>query len=55
MAALLAGWAAGAEPEAGPLKQLEGEVVEVIDGDSLTLLVAGSRIRIRLAQIDAPE
>jgi endonuclease YncB( thermonuclease family) len=55
MAALLAGWTAGAEPEARPEKQLEGEVVEVIDGDSLRLLVAGSSIPIRLAQIDAPE
>jgi endonuclease YncB( thermonuclease family) len=55
LAALIAGWAAGAEAQAGPESQLEGEVVEVIDGDSLTLLAAGSRIAIRLAQIDAPE
>ncbi len=34
---------------------LEGEVVRVSDGDSLTLLVAERPIRVRLAQIDAPE
>jgi endonuclease YncB( thermonuclease family) len=34
---------------------LEGEVVRVSDGDSLTLLVAKRPIRVRLAQIDAPE
>jgi endonuclease YncB( thermonuclease family) len=34
---------------------LEGEVVRISDGDSLTLLVAGRPTRVRLAQIDAPE
>jgi len=43
-----------ATPDAGPLR-LDGRVVGVGDGDSLTLLVDRERIRIRLAQIDAPE
>jgi len=34
---------------------LHGRVVAVGDGDSLTLLVGGQKVKIRLAQIDAPE
>lgn len=34
---------------------LEGRVVHVADGDTITLLVDGRRERIRLASIDAPE
>jgi len=34
---------------------LNGRVIGVTDGDSLTLLVGREQVRIRLAQIDAPE
>ena len=34
---------------------LAGKVVSVTDGDTLDLLVDGRKVRIRLAQIDAPE
>jgi endonuclease YncB( thermonuclease family) len=34
---------------------LDGRVVGVSDGDSLTLLVGRETVRVRLAQIDAPE
>lgn len=34
---------------------LTGRVVDVSDGDTLTLLVRGERERVRLASIDAPE
>jgi endonuclease YncB( thermonuclease family) len=40
---------------AGPGAVLEGRVVGVADGDTLTLLVERRPVRIRLAQIDAPE
>jgi len=36
-------------------RALDGRVVGVTDGDTLTLLVDREQIRIRLAQIDAPE
>jgi endonuclease YncB( thermonuclease family) len=37
-------------------EMLEGRVVGVHDGDTITLLMAGNRqIKVRLAQIDAPE
>ena len=40
----------------GATETLEGRVVGVHDGDTVTLLMAGNRqIKIRLAQIDAPE
>jgi endonuclease YncB( thermonuclease family) len=42
--------AAGAEPRA-----LNGRVVGITDGDTLTLLVDRRQVRVRLAQIDAPE
>ena len=34
---------------------LTGQVVSVADGDTITMLVAGERVRVRLAEIDAPE
>ena len=34
---------------------LEGEVVGITDGDTLTLLVDRTQHKIRLAQIDTPE
>jgi len=33
----------------------EGEVVKVLDGDSINILQQGEEVRIRLAEIDAPE
>ncbi|HXV37453.1 MAG TPA: thermonuclease family protein [Myxococcota bacterium] len=59
-AALLAPAIGRAAPEpAAPLdtveRTLEGRVVGVLDGDTLTLLVDREEVRVRLAQIDAPE
>lgn len=36
-------------------RELQGEVVGIADGDTLTLLVDDTTYRIRLAEIDAPE
>jgi endonuclease YncB( thermonuclease family) len=36
-------------------RNLDGRVVGISDGDTLTLLVDRERVRVRLAQIDAPE
>ena len=33
----------------------EGRVVGVSDGDTLTVLMSGRQVKIRLAEIDAPE
>ena len=44
--------AAGAEPESSSLR---GRVVGISDGDTLTLLVDNRPVKVRLAQIDAPE
>lgn len=33
----------------------EGKVVKVLDGDSLNIIQQGKEIRVRLAEIDAPE
>ena len=33
----------------------EGKVVGVADGDTVTLLMSGHQVRVRLAEIDAPE
>lgn len=39
----------------GAHAQLRGQVIGVIDGDTIELLADGRPVRIRLAQIDAPE
>jgi endonuclease YncB( thermonuclease family) len=42
--------------QAQPAKELTGRVVGITDGDTLTLLTeAHQQIRVRLAEIDAPE
>lgn len=38
-----------------PLPALAGKVVAVLDGDTLELMESGKAIRVRLANIDAPE
>src|SRR5262249_33242048 len=35
--------------------QLDGKVVRIVDGDTITVLVDGQQIRVRLNSIDAPE
>jgi endonuclease YncB( thermonuclease family) len=55
---LLSGCAEG--PESNPTSGAEshvlsGRIVGITDGDTLTLLVGNEKVRIRLAQIDAPE
>jgi endonuclease YncB( thermonuclease family) len=40
---------------AAPAGALEGKVVRIHDGDTLTVLVGKERVRVRLACIDAPE
>jgi endonuclease YncB( thermonuclease family) len=55
---LFPGFAAGSEtaPSSGAEPRiLYGRVIGVTDGDTLTLLVDREQVRIRLAQIDAPE
>jgi endonuclease YncB( thermonuclease family) len=42
-------------PADAPARELEGQVVAVHDGDTLSLRADGRRLRVRLAQIDAPE
>ena len=39
----------------GETRSLDGRVVGISDGDTLTLLVDRERVRVRLARIDAPE
>jgi endonuclease YncB( thermonuclease family) len=55
---LLPGCSAGSEPapvSGAEPRFLDGRVVGITDGDTLTLLVEQRQVRIRLAQIDAPE
>jgi endonuclease YncB( thermonuclease family) len=55
---LLPACPAGSEPEpasSAEPRTLNGRVVGITDGDTLTLLVDREQIRVRLAQIDAPE
>lgn len=40
---------------AGVAAQLQGLVIGISDGDTLTVLVGRDRVRVRLADIDAPE
>lgn len=47
--------AAARRSEPAAAQPLEGEVVAVHDGDTLSLRSGGQTIRVRLAQIDAPE
>jgi endonuclease YncB( thermonuclease family) len=42
-------------PGAPETRALEGPVVAIHDGDTLSLNAGGRRVRVRLAQIDAPE
>jgi endonuclease YncB( thermonuclease family) len=53
-AGLCLAWSVPAARAAGPYA-LSGRVVDVSDGDTLTLLAGRDRHRIRLASIDAPE
>jgi endonuclease YncB( thermonuclease family) len=39
----------------GHADNFEGKVLRVADGDSLTVLLQGQQVRVRLAEIDAPE
>ncbi|EHP85846.1 nuclease (SNase domain protein) [Geobacter metallireducens RCH3] len=38
-----------------PLRIIEGEVVKVVDGDTITIDSEGTRVKVRLYGIDAPE
>jgi micrococcal nuclease len=44
-----------AERNAAPVTVLSGEVVRVIDGDTIDVLLSSGRIRVRLHGVDAPE
>jgi endonuclease YncB( thermonuclease family) len=44
-----------ASPLACAAETLTGKVVKVADGDTLTMLVDAQRVKVRLAEIDAPE
>ncbi len=53
--ALLVLAAALAAACSAPAQTLTGRVVQIHDGDTLTLLVRNERVRVRLACVDAPE
>lgn len=42
-------------PLAAGAETLTGKVVSVADGDTITILVDSERVKVRLAEIDAPE
>jgi endonuclease YncB( thermonuclease family) len=44
-----------AAPLGARAETLTGEVVSVADGDTITILVDSERVKVRLAEIDAPE
>lgn len=46
---------AGAADGASDARSITGKVIGVIDGDTLTVLVDREQVRVRLAEIDAPE
>lgn len=52
---LVLGLALGLVALAGVAGELVGRVVSVHDGDTLTVLVDSRQIKVRLAEIDAPE
>ncbi len=54
-AAWLAAFALLAAPLAARAETLTGKVVSVADGDTITMLVDRERVKVRLAEIDAPE
>ena len=54
-AAWLAVFALLAAPPAARAETLTGKVVSVADGDTITVLVDSQRVKVRLAEIDAPE
>lgn len=47
--------AAGGAAKAAPREAFEGKVVSVKDGDTVEVIRAGKAVRIRLAEVDAPE
>jgi endonuclease YncB( thermonuclease family) len=44
-----------AAPIAARAETLTGKVVKVADGDTITVLIGAERVKVRLAEIDAPE
>jgi endonuclease YncB( thermonuclease family) len=54
-AAWLAALCLLAAPLVARAETLTGKVVKVTDGDTITLLVDRERVKVRLAEIDAPE
>ena len=54
-AAWIAALALFAAPLAASAEALTGKVVKVADGDTITVLVNDEQVKVRLAEIDAPE